>query len=113
MKEWLSIGCLAGFGIMPFTIMLGYFYTHKLIARLKSRHVDLWNSIGRPRPVFGNSLETLRNLKKFVKNPSGANDTQINAFAKTLRWVQGVHFFAFGLAVVCYILVLIADRSKN
>jgi hypothetical protein len=113
MKELISMGFIFGFGIMPVTFVLSYTYTLKLIRILKTKHTNIWISLGQPTGFFGNSMQTSLKLKKFIKNPRlNVTDDEIVNIADILKIIKRVHFFAFGLVIACFVSLIALKHAK-
>jgi len=111
MKELLVLGWLLGFATMVCTIESGYFYSSRITGILKSKHPEVWNSLGRPVP-FGNSIQTSQMVKRFVSSPGAyVQDSEIFQLAGTLRLIKKVHFFAFAVVIVCFVLAIFLKHS--
>lgn len=94
------------------TFVAGYIYSSKITNILKSKHPDVWSSLGRPVP-FGNSIQTSRSVKQFVSSPdSYVKDDAIAKLAGTLRVIKKVHFCAFAVVIVCFVLAIIVKHSS-
>jgi hypothetical protein len=111
MKEILALGWLLGFITMFCTITSGYFYLSKITNALKSKHPNVWDSLGRPVP-FGNSIQTSLMVRKFVNSPdSYVKDSEISQLAGTLRTIKKIHFCAFAIVILCFVSAIMLKHS--
>jgi hypothetical protein len=111
MKELLALGWILGFATMVCTIASGYFYSSRITNILKTKHPEVWSSLGRPVP-FGNSIQTSLTVKRFVSSPgSYVQDSEIFALAGTLRLIKKIHFSACALVFVCFVLAILLKHS--
>jgi hypothetical protein len=112
MKEILGLGWFLGFAVMFINIAFAYIYSYKLIGVLKSKHPEVWNSLGQPLPLFGNSVQTSLKVRKFIKNTDVyVKDEEISKLAKALRISKTVQFCAFALAIMCFVLIILAKHN--
>ena len=111
MKELLALGWLLGFATMVCTFASGYIYSSRITSVLKSKHPEVWASLGRPVP-FGNSIQTSMMVKNFVSSPGAyVQDSEIFQLAGTLRLIKKVHFCAFAVVIVCFVLAILSKHS--
>jgi len=96
---------------MVCTFASSYIYSSRITNLLKSKHPDVWVSLGRPVP-FGNSIQTSLTVKNFVSSPgSYVQDSELFKLTDTLKLIKKIHFCAFAVAIVCFALSIVLEHS--
>ena len=89
--------------------VIGLILQHSFLTRLRTRHVQTWEALGRPALLLNNSLTNSVAVLRFLwrREYCALGDSQSVRLASTLRVFLAVYVLLF----VCTIITFFASRS--
>jgi hypothetical protein len=87
---------------------IGFVLQHRFLSRLRTRHAQTWEALGRPtlflNNSIGNSLAVLRFLWR--REYQSLGDHRSVRLASFLRGYLAIHFLLFLFAVVAFFMTI-------
>jgi hypothetical protein len=90
------------FVILALVFVAGFALTHAVLRRLRARHADTWEALGRPTLIMNNSISNSLAVIRFIfrRDYSDWDDPEFTRMADSLRVFWIVYTIFFGLIII-------------
>jgi hypothetical protein len=82
----------------------GLVFHAMLLSRLRSRHTQTWEALGRPSLVLNNTISNCLAVQRFLwrREYRGLGDERLARFASFLRYYEAAYIIFFGVLIVAF-----------
>ena len=99
------------FGSLILLFAIGIVFYQKCIRILKSKHTEVWNSLGSPSLILNNSISTQKLFLAFIKDKRylQTENQDLIRVATFLRYYNKIYFVYFVIVLVSFIVLILSS----